>query len=111
MPNEIKDLIGKTMMFRIVTRNDQFKYSGNTAFTVLGVKKDEAIAQTHQPKLLNKSDEGTVVIPPLDATSSSLPEVILVDESTPEEQSLKRTNIECSSSSRGMKKPKIEPKN
>nr|GMD83448.1 replication factor A protein 1-like [Ipomoea batatas] len=53
-PNEIEDLIGKTMTFRIVTRNDQFKYSGDVVFTVLGVKKDEAIAQTHQPKLLNK---------------------------------------------------------
>nr|GMC64537.1 replication protein A 70 kDa DNA-binding subunit B-like [Ipomoea batatas] len=78
MPNEIEDLIGKTMMYRIVTRNDQFKYSGNVAFTALGVKKDEPIAHIHQPKLLNKSDEGTVVIPPLDATSSSLPKVGLM---------------------------------
>nr|GMC60797.1 replication protein A 70 kDa DNA-binding subunit B-like [Ipomoea batatas] len=31
MPNEIEDLIGKTMMYRIVTRNDQFKYSGNVS--------------------------------------------------------------------------------
>nr|GMD79391.1 replication factor A protein 1-like isoform X2 [Ipomoea batatas] len=61
MPNEIEDLVGKTMMFRIVTRKEQFKYSANAAFTVLGVKKDESIIQTHQVKLLNKGDEGTMV--------------------------------------------------
>nr|GMD17948.1 replication factor A protein 1-like [Ipomoea batatas] len=61
MPNEIEDLIGKTMMFRIVTKKEQFKYSGDAAFTVLGVNKDESIIQTHQAKLLNKGDEGTMV--------------------------------------------------
>nr|GMC63059.1 replication protein A 70 kDa DNA-binding subunit B-like [Ipomoea batatas] len=35
MPYEIESLIEKTMMFRIVTRKGQFKYSGNVAFTVL----------------------------------------------------------------------------
>ncbi|XP_019190753.1 PREDICTED: uncharacterized protein LOC109185225 [Ipomoea nil] len=127
LPNEIEGLIGKTMMFRIVTRKDQFKYSGNASFTVLRVEKDEAIVQTYQAKLLKKGDEGTTVkklgdeiefndnlkqrIPPLEATSSSLPGVILVDDSTPEQQCLKRTNVDCSSSSKGMKRPKIEPKN
>nr|GMD51125.1 replication protein A 70 kDa DNA-binding subunit B-like [Ipomoea batatas]GME09032.1 replication protein A 70 kDa DNA-binding subunit B-like [Ipomoea batatas] len=42
MPNEIEGLIGKTMKFMIVTREDQFKYKGNAAFTVLGVQADEA---------------------------------------------------------------------
>nr|GLL19726.1 uncharacterized protein LOC109185225 [Ipomoea trifida] len=42
MPNEIEGLIGKTMKFMIVTREDQFKYKGNAAFTVLRVQSDEA---------------------------------------------------------------------
>ncbi|XP_031105303.1 uncharacterized protein LOC116010164 [Ipomoea triloba] len=127
MPNEIEDLIGKTMMFRIVTKKEQFKYSGDAAFTVLGVNKDESIIQTHQAKLLNKGDEETMVrelgdetelndnleqlIPPLEVTSSSLPEVILVDESTPEQLPLKRSNVDYASSLKGMKMPKIEPEN
>ncbi|XP_019152447.1 PREDICTED: uncharacterized protein LOC109149207 [Ipomoea nil] len=41
MPNEIKELLGKTMKFRIVTRQEQFNYRGNVAFTVLGVKNGE----------------------------------------------------------------------
>lgn len=43
MPNEIEGLIGKTMKFMIVTREDQFKYRGNVAFTVLRVQVDEVI--------------------------------------------------------------------
>nr|GLL16564.1 uncharacterized protein LOC109185225 [Ipomoea trifida] len=56
MPNEIDGLVGKTLKFRIVTRHDQFNYRGNVAFTVLGVKNDEAIA-----KSVKKGEEGSVV--------------------------------------------------
>nr|GMC56599.1 replication protein A 70 kDa DNA-binding subunit B-like [Ipomoea batatas] len=56
MPNEIDGLVGKTLKFRIVTRHDQFNYRGNVAFTVLGVKDDEAIA-----KSVKKGEEGSVV--------------------------------------------------
>ncbi|XP_031105031.1 uncharacterized protein LOC116009951 [Ipomoea triloba] len=90
MPNEIERLIGKTMKFMIVTREDQFKYRGNAAFIVLGVQADEGIE-------------------PLEVIPSSNSEVIILDESTPDQQSLKRTNMDCSSSSKTLKKPKNEP--
>nr|GMD17674.1 replication protein A 70 kDa DNA-binding subunit B-like [Ipomoea batatas] len=56
MPNEIKGLIGKTMKFMIVTREDQFKYRGNAAFTVLGVQADEAISN-----YFKKGEQGSVI--------------------------------------------------
>nr|GLL31556.1 uncharacterized protein LOC109185225 [Ipomoea trifida] len=56
MPNEIKGLIGKTMKFMIVTREDQFKYRGNAAFTVLGVQADEAISNSFK-----KGEQGSVI--------------------------------------------------
>ncbi|XP_031127680.1 uncharacterized protein LOC116029777 [Ipomoea triloba] len=120
MPNEIEGLIGKTMKFRIVTREDQFKYRGNDAFTVLRVQADEAISNSFK-----KGEQGSVIrklaaekefnenfgqgIEPLEVITSSNPEVIILDESTPEQQSLKRINMDCSSSSKTLKKPKNEP--
>ncbi|XP_019151941.1 PREDICTED: uncharacterized protein LOC109148663 [Ipomoea nil] len=56
MPNEIQELIGKTMKFKIVTRHDQFKYGGNVAFTVLGVENDERVCTS-----VNKGEQGSVV--------------------------------------------------
>nr|GMC79991.1 replication protein A 70 kDa DNA-binding subunit B-like [Ipomoea batatas] len=56
MPNEIDGLIGKTMKFMIVTRDDQFKYKGNAAFTVLGVQADEAISNSFK-----KGEQGNVI--------------------------------------------------
>nr|GMC89182.1 DUF724 domain-containing protein 3 [Ipomoea batatas] len=56
MPNEIEGLIGKTMKFMIVTREDQFKYRGNAAFTVLGVQADEAISNSFK-----KREQGSVI--------------------------------------------------
>nr|GMC86455.1 replication factor A protein 1-like [Ipomoea batatas] len=56
MPNEIEGLIGKTMKFMIVTREDQFKYRGNAAFTVLGVQADEAISNSFK-----KGEQGSVI--------------------------------------------------
>nr|GMD35752.1 replication factor A protein 1-like [Ipomoea batatas] len=55
-PNEIEGLIGKTMKFMIVTREDQFKYRGNAAFTVLGVQADEAISNSFK-----KGEQGSVI--------------------------------------------------
>nr|GMD88221.1 uncharacterized protein LOC109185225 [Ipomoea batatas] len=120
MPNEIKGLIGKTMKFMIVTREDQFKYEGNAAFTILGVQADEAISNSFK-----KGEQGNVIrklaeekefnenfgqgIKPLEVIHSSNSEVIVLDESTPDQQSLKRTNMDCSSSSKTLKKPKNEP--
>nr|GMC46746.1 replication protein A 70 kDa DNA-binding subunit B-like [Ipomoea batatas] len=120
MPNEIKGLIGKTMKFMIVTREDQFKYRGNVAFTILGVQADEAISNSFK-----KGEQGSVIrklaeekefnenfgqgIKPLEVIPSSNSEVIVLDESTPDQQSLKRTNMDCSSSSKTLKKPKNEP--
>nr|GMD82040.1 hypothetical protein TEA_028934 [Ipomoea batatas] len=49
MPNEIGGLIWKRMMFRIVTWKDQFKYSGNAAFTGLGVKKTKLLRKHIKP--------------------------------------------------------------
>ncbi|XP_019171078.1 PREDICTED: uncharacterized protein LOC109166641 [Ipomoea nil] len=45
-------------------------------------------------------------IEPLQAISLSNPKLISLDESTPEQQSLKRINIDCSSFSKTLKKPK-----
>nr|GLL41944.1 uncharacterized protein LOC109149207 [Ipomoea trifida] len=56
MPNEIEGLIGKTMKFMIVTREDQFKYKGNAAFTVLGVQADEAKSNSFK-----KREQGNVI--------------------------------------------------
>nr|GMD96847.1 replication protein A 70 kDa DNA-binding subunit B-like [Ipomoea batatas] len=56
MPNEIEGLIGKTMKFMIVTREDQFKYKGNAAFTVLGVQADEAKSNSFK-----KGEQGNVI--------------------------------------------------
>nr|GMD22358.1 replication protein A 70 kDa DNA-binding subunit B-like [Ipomoea batatas] len=56
MPNEIDGLIGKTMEFMIVTREDQFKYRGNDVFTVLGVQADEAIGNSFK-----KREQGSVI--------------------------------------------------
>nr|GMD49935.1 Putative AC transposase [Ipomoea batatas] len=55
-PNEIEGLIGKTMKFMIVTREDQFKYRGNAAFTILGVQADEAISNSFK-----KGEQGSVI--------------------------------------------------
>nr|GMD04714.1 replication protein A 70 kDa DNA-binding subunit B-like [Ipomoea batatas] len=56
MPNEIGGLIGKTMKFMIVTREDQFKYKGNAAFTVLRVQSDEAKSNSFK-----KGEQGNVI--------------------------------------------------
>nr|GLL16874.1 uncharacterized protein LOC109185225 [Ipomoea trifida] len=56
MPNEIVGLIGKTMKFMIVTREDQFKYKGNAAFTVLRVQSDEAKSNSFK-----KGEQGNVI--------------------------------------------------
>ncbi|XP_031121062.1 uncharacterized protein LOC116024307 [Ipomoea triloba] len=96
MPNEIEGLIGKTMKFMIVTRDDQFKYRGNVAFTVLGVQADEAISNSFK-----KGEQGSVIrklaeekefnenfgqgIEPLEVIPSSNSELIILDENTLEE--------------------------
>nr|GMD17807.1 replication protein A 70 kDa DNA-binding subunit B-like [Ipomoea batatas] len=56
MPNEIGGLIGKTMKFMIVTREDQFKYKGNAAFTVLRVQSNEAKSNSFK-----KGKQGNVI--------------------------------------------------
>nr|GMD81842.1 replication protein A 70 kDa DNA-binding subunit B-like [Ipomoea batatas] len=56
MPNEIGGLIGKTMKFMIVTREDQFKYKGNAAFTVLRVQSDEEKSNSFK-----KGEQGNVI--------------------------------------------------
>nr|GMD00058.1 replication protein A 70 kDa DNA-binding subunit B-like [Ipomoea batatas] len=104
MPNEIDGLIRKTMKLRIVTRKDQFNYRGNAAFTVLGVQTDEAICNSFK-----KGEQGIVGIEPLEVIPSSNPEVIILDESTPEQQSLKRINMDCSSSSKTLKSLRVNP--
>ncbi|XP_031091007.1 uncharacterized protein LOC115996004 [Ipomoea triloba] len=85
-----------------------------------GVQADEAISNSFK-----KGEQGNVIrklaeekefnenfgqgIESLEVIPSSNLEVIILDESTPDQQSLKRTNMDCSSSSKTLKKPKNEP--
>nr|GMC84482.1 replication protein A 70 kDa DNA-binding subunit B-like [Ipomoea batatas] len=54
--SELKGKYSETMKFMIVTREDQFKYRGNAAFTVLGVQADEAINNSFK-----KGEQGSVI--------------------------------------------------
>nr|GMD82121.1 replication factor A protein 1-like [Ipomoea batatas] len=55
-PKEIKDLVGRSMLFKISAKKGQFVNLHN-AFPVLRINNDQQVVAHHYPELLNAQDK------------------------------------------------------